>query len=134
MSPETNQEEFRLDLILNIIAVLNDSIIRSTSYNGNTSEHSGKLTNGKVVMEFLGSGQKLLLDLSPDFDGSLNQKFFHGNDISIILLWIEESFKNLTIDIDDSLLRWRSHVQREEVSLQSVGDRSLTTGRLSHSS
>jgi hypothetical protein len=31
-------------------------------------------------------------------------------------------------------LRWRSHVQREEVSLQSVGDRSLTTGRLSHSS
>jgi hypothetical protein len=49
-----------------------------------------------------------------------------------IFLWIENSLKDLTIDVFNSSLRWRGHVDGKEVSLKSVWNIILTTTWMKH--
>jgi hypothetical protein len=49
-----------------------------------------------------------------------------------IFLWIENSLKDLTIDVFNSSLGWRGHVDGKEVSLKSVWNIILTTTWMKH--
>jgi len=62
VSPESNQEEFRSDLLFDVVALLDNFILRFGSNSTDALEHSAKLTNVKDVVELSGSRQESIFN------------------------------------------------------------------------
>jgi hypothetical protein len=85
-------------------------------------------------MELSWSWQKSSLRSFPNLDCGFNHETSHFNDFSAILLWVEDSSEDFTVNVLNSNLRWRCHVDGKEVSLQSVWNIILTTTWVKHCS
>lgn len=70
-------------------------------------------------MELSWSWEKSSLDSIPNSDGGVNKWHSHVANFWRIFLGVEQNFKNSTVNVLNGLLGWWSHVQREEVSLES---------------
>jgi hypothetical protein len=134
VTPQTDVEELRLYLFLKLGSLLNNLVLVLLSNFANTTENTGEFTNGENVMELGGSRQKLLGDSLPDHDSGLNDVLTHVNDVLLVILGLEDSFQNSTINILNGPRGRGSHVQGEEQTLKSVGDVIATTTGMVHSS
>ena len=122
VSPQSNQEQLGSDLVLQVETVLNDVVFGLLGHSADPLEDSGQLSDVEDVMELQGSGQDSPPDLFPQLDGGVNEDVLHVDDFLRVLLGIEEHFQDLAVNVLDRSLRRRSHVEREELSLQSVRD------------
>jgi len=134
VTPQTNQEELRGNLFLKSRYVLNDLVLESLGNLGNTLENTGQLTNSKQVMELGWSRKQTLTNSLPNSNSSINKKGLHVNDILSVLFGVEEGTKNGTVNISNRLVAWRSHIDREELALKTVGNVVTTTTGMVHSS
>jgi hypothetical protein len=133
VAPETDVEELRLDLFLKSGAFLDDLVLVLLANLADTTEDTGELTNVELVMELGGGGEETLSDGFPEHDSGLNDDVLHVNDVLVVVLGLEDGFQNATIDVLDGASGRRSHVEREELTLQSVGDVVTTTSGMVHS-
>jgi len=62
VSPESNQEEFRSDLLFDVVALLNNFILKFRSNRTDALKHSAKLTNIKNIVKLSGSRQKSIFN------------------------------------------------------------------------
>ena len=110
MSPETDKEEFRSHLFLNIRAVLDNFVFWLLCNIADTLENTSKFTNIESIMELGWSWQESSLDGIPNSDGGINEIWSHVDDFWSILLGVEKNLKNSTIDVLDRFLGWWGHV------------------------
>ena len=134
MSPESDQEKFLSNLFLHLGAVLDDLEFVSLGNSANTLEDSSQLSDCEGVVELGWSRKKLLLDLLPKGNGGVDQVRLHLDDVLVVLLGVEQHFQDSSVDVLNRSLGGRGHVDREEVSLQSVGDVVSTSGWVVHGS
>jgi len=100
---------------------LNDTILSTfLGYTTNTLEDSSKFSNSEGIVELSWSWQELSLDTVPNCDGGINKKWSHVDNFLRIFLWVKQSLENSTINVFNRSLGWWSHVDREEVSLESM--------------
>lgn len=83
-------------------------------------------------MEFSWCWQQSPLHGVPNADGCINEEWSHANDLLTVLLGVEDGLENLTINVLYGSLRRRSHVDGEEMSLESVRNIILTTSWVKH--
>lgn len=81
VTPETDQEESRVGLILQLLAIGDNLVLVSLSYARNSTEHTRQLTNREVVMEFGGRGQQSLRSLLPQADRGVDKHGNHRDDL-----------------------------------------------------
>lgn len=134
MSPQGNQEQFRSDLVLQVGHILDDSILWLLGHWANTLEDSGQFSDIEDVMELKWGWKDSPLNLFPQSDCWVNQQILHVDNFRSVLLWIEEYFQDLTIDVLNRSLRGWGHVDGEELSLESMRNIISTTTRVIHGS
>jgi hypothetical protein len=132
MSPETDQEELLSDLLLDVVALLNDFILVLLSDGADTLEDSAELTNIERVVEFGRGRKKSVLDSGPKSNGSVDERGAHANNLRGVSLRVEKLLEDLTINVLNGFLRRKGHVHVEELTLQTVRNVVTTTTWVIH--
>ena len=78
--------------------------------------------------------QQSLAHSLPNGDSSVNQKWLHVDDILGVSLGSEKGTEHGTVNVSDGLIGWWCHVDREELTLETVGDVISTTAWMVHGS
>ena len=99
VSPESDEEELRADLFLDVVALLDDLILGFGGDLADTLEYSGQLTDVEHVVELGWRRQQSVLDDSPKRDCRVNQRSAHRNHLRCILLGVEQLLQDLTVDV-----------------------------------
>jgi len=134
MSPEDDEEELWADLLSDVGAVCNNFVLWLLDNLADATEDTSKITDVERVVELGWGWQESSSDCVPDADGSINEEWSHVDNIGGVFLWVEEMLKDSTIDVLNRSLGWRSHVDVEEVSLESWWDIITATTWMVHSS
>jgi hypothetical protein len=132
VAPQSNQEQLWADLLLEGRDVLDNLVLVLLSNLGNTTEHTGQLTNSEQVMELSWGWEESLTDSLPNSDGGVNQESLHVDHILSVALGGEQGTEDGTVDVSDGLVGWWSHVDGEELTLQTVRNIVPTTTWVIH--
>jgi len=99
VAPETNKEQLRLDLLLELRYFLNNLVLVLLRGLANTTEDTGQFTNVKLVMELGRGWQETLRYSLPSHDGGLDNVFPHVNDVLLVILGLENGLQNSAVNI-----------------------------------